>query len=1064
MGVSLLLKKGEIVGASFWPEAVQIKQVENIDEDLYLVEAVGRESNHFYENYLEEYQLQQVERYSNEDSSEELKERFQHYLQYHVLRTEKEYSQSRARGNKNLIPLPHQIEAVYSKMLQAPQVRYLLADDPGAGKTIMSGMLIRELKARRMIRKTLILVPPLVLKQWQAELKEKFNEDFLIITRSYLEASGEVNPFDMHEQVIASMYWASREDIKSMIINSQFDLVIVDEAHKMAAYTVGQKKRKVKRTKMFQLGENLLRHTEHTLLLTATPHKGDKENFRHLMSLIDHDVFSQLNRSDSMLEKSNPYVIRRLKENMVNFDGTPIFPKRTTITLGFDLSPAEMDLYEAVTDYVRHYFNRAKQNNKPNVTFAMMILQRRLSSSIEAIYLSLVRRKERLVKVLEMGQKVQQLALEYENYEDSSLEEQEMLEAYAEGEYGELDFDELQVEIEMLDPLIRKANVIRQNQNERKFLELEKTLFGADGLLAQDEKILIFTESKDTLNYLEEKLKAYVPEIAKIVGDFSMDRRQEEVEKFRNEVQIMIATDAGGESINLQFCNQMVNYDIPWNPNRLEQRMGRIHRIGQKNEVFVFNLVATNTREGDVLTRLLTKMEQMREDLGQDQVYDFIGEVLEDRQADLSSVMELAITGREDLDEIIANMEKTLSEEHKRLLELAQNERLDDNFDLPGAKRSFDEVSINSIPNRFYGHFVASGLKNTRTRLNISADQSTARIDRFPKRIRDFARDQKVMINFDDSIRFALKSSRASVSLPMIENDNPLFNLVMRLTAKEMQQAVLPFYKVMASVPEAMTMELNQVSIIDGNGQELEQKLILTGKRGEGEFIQISPYILFNQSLEVLNTYNSEEQDIKRQVIIHARKLLRSIQRNREDYANRKRVFLRKSFEDQLETLEERLKKYQDENIEGKNSALINQTYAQIDEIEDRSKERLGEIDRQRSIQLKPIKRIAQFRVEPNGVDQGRVIPEDYLSMVEEYELKQGRLNVRMQQAFGLVDFISEEADGESRLIVVTEDIYQFKLQLVEEDYQMIRSNVFVYEVVEKQIIEHQLDQGLLFV
>lgn len=1058
MGVLLLLKKGEIVGASFWPEVVQIKHVENIDDDLYLVEAVGRESNHFFENYLEGYQLQQVERYSNEDSSNQLKERFQHYLQYHVLRTEKEYSQSRARGNKNLIPLPHQIEAVYSKMLQAPQVRYLLADDPGAGKTIMSGMLIRELKARRMIRKTLILVPPLVLKQWQTELKEKFNEDFLIITRSYLDASGELNPFDMHEQVIASMYWASREDIKSMIINSQFDLVIVDEAHKMAAYTVGQKKRKVKRTKMFQLGENLLRHTEHTLLLTATPHKGDKENFRHLMSLIDHDVFSQLNRSDSMLEKSNPYVIRRLKENMVNFDGTPIFPKRTTITLGFDLSPGEMDLYEAVTDYVRHYFNRAKQNNKPNVTFAMMILQRRLSSSVEAIYLSLVRRKERLVKVLEMGQKVQQLALEYEDYEDSSLEEQEMLEAYAEGEYEELDFDELQVEIEMLDPLIRKANVIRQNQNERKFLELEKTLFGTDGLLAQDEKILIFTESKDTLNYLEEKLKAYVPEIAKIVGDFSMDRRQEEVEKFRNEVQIMIATDAGGESINLQFCNQMVNYDIPWNPNRLEQRMGRIHRIGQKNEVFVFNLVATNTREGDVLTRLLTKMEQMREDLGQDQVYDFIGEVLEDRQADLSSVMELAITGREDLDEIIANMEKTLSEEHKRLLELAQNERLDDNFDLPGAKRSFDEVSINSIPNRFYGHFVASGLKNTRTRLNISADQSTARIDRFPKRIRDFARDQKVMINFDDSIRFALKSSRASVSLPMIENDNPLFNLVMRLTAKEMQQAVLPFYKVMASVPEAMTMELNQVSIIDGNGQELEQKLILTGKRGEGEFIQISPYILFNQSLEVLNTYNSEEQDIKRQVIIHARKLLRSIQRNREDYANRKRVFLRKSFEDQLETLEERLKKYQDENIEGKNSALINQTYAQIDEIEDRSKERLGEIDRQRSIQLKPIKRIAQFRVEPNGVDQGRVIPEDYLSMVEEYELKQGRLNVRMQQAFGLVDFISEEADGDSRLIVVTNDLHQFQQQLVEEDYKAFKHKIYIYLVVNNQITEYRLE------
>jgi superfamily II DNA or RNA helicase len=1057
-----LLKKGEIVGASFWPEAVKIKQIENIDDDLYLVEAVGRESNQFFENYLEKHQLQEVERFSDDNASDQLKDKFQHYLQYHVLRTEKEYSQSRARGNKNMIPLPHQIEAVYSKMLQAPQVRYLLADDPGAGKTIMSGMLIRELKARNMIRKTLILVPPFVLKQWQTELKEKFDEDFLIITRSYLDGSGELNPFDMHQQVIASMYWASREDIKNMIINSQFDLVIVDEAHKMAAYTVGQKKRKVKRTKMFQLGENLLRHTEHTLLLTATPHKGDKENFRHLMSLIDHDIFSQLNRSDSILEKSNPYIIRRLKEKMVNFDGTPLFPKRTTKTLGFDLSSAEIDLYEAVTEYVRHYFNRAKQNNKPNVAFAMMVLQRRLSSSVEAIYLSLLRRKERLQKVLVTGQKVQQMKLDYEDYEDSSLEEQELFEAYAEGEYEELDFDELQVEIEMLDQLIRKANVIRQNQNERKFLELEKTLFGANGLLAQDEKILIFTESKDTLNYLEKKLKAYVPEIAKIVGDFSMDRRQEEVEKFRNDVQIMVATDAGGESINLQFCNQMVNYDIPWNPNRLEQRMGRIHRIGQKNEVFVFNLVATNTREGDVLIRLLTKMEQMREDLGQDLVYDFIGEVLEDRKADLSSVMERAITGREDLNEIIANMEKTLSEEHKRLLELAQGERLDDNFDLPGAKRSFDEVTIQSIPNRFYGQFVVDGLKSTRTRLNISADHTTARIDRFPKRIRDFARDHKLMFNFDDSIRFALTSLMETDSIQMIENDNPLFTLVMKLTAKEMQQAVLPLYRVKASIPETMIIELNQVTIVDGNGKELEQKLMLTGKRGNGDFIEVSPYILFYQTLVVTSTYDNEEQEIKRHVIKHARKLLKSIQRKREEYANKKRVFLRKSFENQMETLQERLKKYQEENIEGKNSALINQTFAQIDDIEDRSKERLTKIDRQRSIQLKPISRVAQFMIEQIGLDCDRVIPEDYFSLIEEHELRQGRVSVRVQQALGLVDFISEEVDGKNRLIVVTKDIQLFKQQLVEEDYKLIKSRVFVYEVTDNKITEYRLDEVLM--
>ncbi|SDK32497.1 DEAD/DEAH box helicase [Lacicoccus qingdaonensis] len=1050
-----MLKKGDIVGAAFWPETVLVKHVEPLEDGLFLVEAVGRESNQFFENYLETYQFGEIEQYTGKTSTVKLKDHFQHYLQYYVLKTEKEYSQARARGNRNMMPLPHQIEAVYEKMIQTPQVRYLLADDPGAGKTIMSGMLIREMKARNTVRKILILVPPLVLKQWQTELKEKFDEDFLIITREYLNSSGEINPFDIHDQVVASMYWAVRDDVKSMILNAHFDLVIVDEAHKMAAYTVGRKKRKVKRTKMFQLGENLLRHTENTLLLTATPHKGDKENFRHLMSLIDHDIFSNLNKDALIFEKSNPYIIRRLKEKMVQFDGTPLFPKRTTKTLGFDLSPAEIELYESVTEYVRDHFNRAKQNSNSNVAFAMMILQRRLSSSVEAIYCSLSRRKDKLEHVLLTGEKIQQKLLDYEEYEESALEDQELLEAYAEGEFEALDYDALRTEIQVLGKLIRKANVIRHSENEKKFMELEKTLFGASGLLAKGEKILIFTESKDTLNFLEKQLSAYVSSIAKIIGDYSMDRRQQEVEKFRNELQIMLATDAGGESINLQFCNQMINYDIPWNPNRLEQRMGRIHRIGQKNEVFVFNLVATNTREGDVLVRLLTKMEQMQEDLGQDNVYDFVGEVLEDREADLPSVMEQAIMGRQDLDEIIASMEKTLSEEHKRLLELTEKERMDNNFNLPGAKRSFDEVLINSIPARFYGQFVIDGLKETRARMTITNDNSLARIDHLPKRLRDFAKDNKLMFNFEDTIRFSLKQSQNSDEIAMMENDHPLFNTVMKLTSKEVQQTVMPLYEVKLPVPEEMIMELNQITIVDGNGNELEQRLILTGKLSSEDYVDISPYILFKYKMEILEEYSEEEPDIRRHVIRDSRKLLRTAQRKRESYADRRKIFLRKSFEDQMTTLQNRLKKYQAENTDGKNSALLNQTYTQIEEMEQRSKQRLQEIERQRSIQLQPVKRIAQFRAVPAGHETGRIIPERYKEFIEDYELGEGRLNVRAQAAFGLVDFISEDLDGELRFIIVTPNVYQLREHIVVDDYEEFKERLFVYEVEGRAIKQY---------
>jgi len=1055
-----VLKNGEIIKGPFWPEIVEIKHCEQIDDGLYLVESIGRQTNRYYDRYLEQYQLEQLERLQQEEAYFN-PNRLQHYLQYYVLKAEEKYSQSRARGNKKIIPLPHQIEAVYSRMLQSPRVRYLLADDPGAGKTIMSGMLIRELLARKSIERILILVPPLVLKQWQEELYEKFGEEFVIVNRNLLNSSGDINPFEAHDKIITSIYWSAREDVKSLILKTSFDLVIVDEAHKMAAYTRGVKKRKVQRTKMYQLGEALLRHTEHCLLLTATPHKGDKENFRHLMSLIDHDIFSHLNSGESMYEKSNPFVIRRLKESMVNFDGTPLFPKRTTKTITFDLSEEEQQLYDEVTAYVREHFNRAKQNNNQNVAFAMMVLQRRLSSSVEAIYLSLVRRKERLEKLLYSQQSYQEIDID--DYIDMAAEEQEELELQLEGAVETFDPHELQQEIDVLNRLIYKANIIRQKDVERKYTELERTLFNPNGLLAKGEKILIFTESKDTLYYLERKLLAHVPEVAKIVGHFSMEQRRAEVEKFRNDVQIMLATDAGGESINLQFCNQMINYDIPWNPNRLEQRMGRIHRIGQKNEVFIFNLVASNTREGDVLIRLLEKMEQMRNDLGQDSVYDFIGEILEEQGVDLAHLMEEAISGRENLDEIIARMEKTLSEEHQRLLALAQQERMDEtSFDLPGMRRAYQELSINSLPMRVYGEFAIKQFENTRIRLHISNDQSTVRIDRFPKNIRELAKKQRIFIKTDESIRFALKSYRETEEITLLQNDHPLYKLSLELGAGEVQQVSIPVCRVRASVSEPLTIEINQVTIVDGTGRELEQQLILIGKRTSGEWVNIDPYLLFNGDFQIVEVNIPEDPSFKREAIMQARKILHEVQMKRDDYVNKKSAYLRKSFEEQMNTLQERLHQYQLNNFDNRNSALINQIYSQIEDLEERSRERLDEIERERSIQLQPIKRIAQLRLEPLEENNGRVIPDDVVDLVKEYEYRNGRLNIRQQKAFGLIDFTSESTNEETRFIIVTNSLSDLLRNINYEDYVGIDNSVFIYVVKNNEIKEEiQLEKTL---
>ncbi|GAE27485.1 helicase [Halalkalibacter wakoensis JCM 9140] len=384
---------GEVVTGVHFPESVEIKRCEAYG-DYYIIEAIGRETNQFFELMIEKEKLNELEVLSRREEKEKSSITpldVQKYIQYLMLQNESKYSKSRALGNKKLLPLPHQIEAVYSRMLQVPQIRFLLADDPGAGKTIMSGMLIKELMARFSVERVLILVPPLVMKQWQEELNEKFQEQFRIINRSVLNEYGRENPFAVYNLCIASIYWAARDEIKPLIQEAEFDLIIVDEHTKWLHILMGRSRRKRHVQKLYQLGESILRKSSHCLLLTATPHKGDMENFRHLMRLVDEDIFSNIGEYESLKEKTNPFIIRRLKENLKNFDGTPLFPKRTTKTIQFTLTDEELALYEDVTQYVREHFNRAITNGSNSTAFAMMLLQRRLSSSLDAIYLSLKR-------------------------------------------------------------------------------------------------------------------------------------------------------------------------------------------------------------------------------------------------------------------------------------------------------------------------------------------------------------------------------------------------------------------------------------------------------------------------------------------------------------------------------------------------------------------------------------------------------------------------------------------------------------------------------------------------
>ncbi|SLK50046.1 helicase domain-containing protein [Mycobacteroides abscessus subsp. abscessus] len=1061
-----MFNKGDIISSTYFPEVVEIKYCEHV-EGFYILEAIGKDTNQFYELMIEQEKINTFQQLNNKENDNIQASDVQKYIQYLLLQNEMKFSKTKALGNENLLPLPHQIEAVYGRMLQVPQTRFLLADDPGAGKTIMAGMLMKELKARLTVDRILILVPPLVLKQWQEELNQKFSLHFHIINRNVVNEYGGKNPFAENSFCLASMYWAIRDDVRVLIQEASFDLVIIDEAHKMSAYTQGTAKKKVFRTKLYQLGEAILRKSEHCLLLTATPHKGDTENFRHLMKLIDEDVFSNKSMNERIQEKANPFIIRRLKENLNNFDGTPLFPKRTSKTIQFQLTDDELELYDSVTEYVTHYFNRAINNGSQSTAFAMMLLQRRLSSSIEAIYLSLRRRYNRLVKLYKQTDKERTRylnkikKLDTDNYLEESNEQQEQLNVQLEQSIDVVDIKELKKEILVLQGLIKQAEHIKLYTIERKYEELEETLFGINGILQHNEKIIIFTESVDTLNYLEGKLLKRVPQVSKIVGSFSMDKRRQQVEMFRNECQIMLATDAGGESINLQFCNQMINYDIPWNPNKLEQRMGRIHRIGQKNGVFIFNLVAKNTREGSVMVRLLEKMEKMRTDLGSDLVYDFIGEILEDEYDSLANLMEDAILNREKLDEVIEKMDKTLSEENKKLLKLIEEERMvEDKIDLSELRRQKNDWIVERIPKRSYTDFTSYILEKKRVRINKSKDEKIMRIERLPK----FIREQMPELQEEQvqSYRFTNSIYAVSEDVPLISDIHPLFHIGLQLMKKELEGRSWKHYILNANLPEKLHIEIYQITITDGTGKDIDKHFIHLAKRESGEIITLnSNWVFMNDFIDHDFTVQDQGQnECGSEILKQAITIRQEVLSNREKQLNKMHSFLEKSFNQQYRDTLGKLETYQQENIDNRNSALINQMNAKLIDLDMKKEERLGLINRQKNVSMKPPRKVLSLEVNPIG-ESKRVIASDYYDAVVNYEKENGRLNVKQYDNLGLIDFSSERFNGEERYIVLTSDPF-FKLSDRDlEDLHDVLDKLNIYVVKEGEVLnEFPVENG----
>lgn len=576
-----------------------------------------------------------------------------------------------AMSVSNVDPLPHQIEAVYGYLLKRPRIRFMLAHDPGAGKTIMAGLLIKELKMRSIIRRILIVVPGQLKEQWRWELYGKFDEYFDVVDREYFDISGGTRSWDA-DQLITSIDFAKRSDVLDSLKNIQFDLIIVDEAHKMSAYTYGNTTSKTRR---YRLGEMLSSIGNHILFLTATPHKGDSQNFRLLLDLLEPGFFAD----NSMMEESiqrqdNILFLRRAKEDMVDFENTPLFVPRTVETPDIRLSAPEKSLYDTMSKYVREQYNLATQDTKNhNVAFALIILQRRFASSTFALLKSLQRRREKLIhlesnaRVLEGKQTGSQVNA---TLHMEKIDEMEESERWGEEQKWEIvsaakNREELRAEIQMLDTLICKAEEVIQSGAEIKLNHLKATMETLE-INYPKEKMLIFTESKDTLDYLVERIRSWGYLVNTIHGAMPANERKDAESVFRRKTRVMVATEAAGEGINLQFCHLMINYDLPWNPNRLEQRMGRIHRYGQKLPVQVFNLVAVDTREGEIMQTLFAKLAEIKEAMGSDKVFDVIGDIVPGKS--LSQMLLDATVRNRRQKEIISELSGSMSLDNKGVL------------------------------------------------------------------------------------------------------------------------------------------------------------------------------------------------------------------------------------------------------------------------------------------------------------------------------------------------------------------------------------------------------------
>jgi len=633
-----LVKPGIILEGEIFPEPIRVVLVQSIGANLK-VGGQGLRSKQYHERLLSPDQVHSLKVIPSEAPFDGDALRFRLGIEAARLGLAYEYDPYFSLSISRVDPLPHQLEAVYHYILPLPQIRFLLADDAGAGKTIMAGLLHKELKLRGLVTRTLIVAPANLAFQWQREIRDRFQERFDIIRGVDLKSAYGINPWQDKPQVITSMDWAKREEVMESLGRTTWDLIIVDEAHRMSASDPEHK------TERYELGELLSQKAHHFLLLTGTPHKGDPVNFCLFLQLLDRDVYGDVKSLEEAMKRNHaPFYLRRTKEALVTFPDPDtgnvrkLFTNREVRTARFELDGQEFEFYEALTRYVQDQSIRAAEDNSARgraLGFTMAMYQRRYASSIYAVRRSLERRLQKLEDRLRRPQL--EVVTDLSRLEEmDELPEDEVTKLEDEVEQASLPSERqaIQREIEDLRVLVQKARALEEREIPSKLHKLREVLTDQNIFGDSKTKLLIFTEFKETLDYLVATLRRWGLKVTQIHGGMKIGDRDTPGTRlyaerdFREEAQVLVATEAAGEGINLQFCWLMVNFDIPWNPMRLEQRMGRIHRYGQERDCLIFNFVAANTREGQVLERLLERLREIRRELGSDQVFDVVGEIV----------------------------------------------------------------------------------------------------------------------------------------------------------------------------------------------------------------------------------------------------------------------------------------------------------------------------------------------------------------------------------------------------------------------------------------------------